>query len=109
MLREGSTIAELVAKLGVDRRSWYRYVHRVAAPPRRTRKKRRANAISPGLERKIYDLDREGLTRSTIAARLDLHLNTVVKYLVRAGRRRVLRQPQPQPQPRSAGTPLDAQ
>lgn len=89
LLRMGVTIAELLKRLGVDRRSWYRYVHR-STGVRSTSKtrRRRSNAISREVEQTIMRLDAEGLTRVTIAERVGLHINTVVKYLLRAGRRK---------------------
>jgi DNA-binding CsgD family transcriptional regulator len=86
MLREGATIEEICQRLGVDQRSWYRYVHRMARPARVRRKRRRANAISAQLERSILELEAEGLPRVVIAERLGVHANTVSKYLLRAGR-----------------------
>lgn len=88
MLRQGSTIEEITSHLGVAKSSWYRYVRRVASPPRRAQRRRRANAISANLERQMVRLDESGLPRVTIAERLGLHINTVVKYLLRAGRPR---------------------
>ena len=92
LLKEGLTVRELCERLGVDRRSWYRYVHRDAEARARVRpyraRRRRANAISGALERQMLQLDRQGLPRVTIAERLGLHVNTVVKYLLRAGRRK---------------------
>ncbi|MDP2275300.1 MAG: hypothetical protein Q8K32_31430 [Archangium sp.] len=51
-------------------------------------RRRRANSISAALERQMVALDKKGLPRVAIAERLGLHINTVVKYLLRAGRPR---------------------
>jgi transposase-like protein len=89
MLRDGVTVEQLCTRLGVARSSWYRYVHRDGAAVRPYRvAKRRANSISPALERRMMVLDKQGLPRVAIAERLRLHINTVVKYLLRAGRPR---------------------
>ncbi len=89
MLREGATVEHVCRHLGVDRRSWYRYVHRDGAEVRAYKAtKRRANSISSSLERQMVALDKKGLPRVAIAERLGLHINTVVKYLLRAGRPR---------------------
>jgi transposase len=90
MLRAGASVLEMCERLGIHHRSWYRYVH--ASDPAsirpKTIRRRRANAISREVERRIMQLDAEGLTRVTIAERVGLHINTVVKYLLRAGRRK---------------------
>lgn len=87
LLREGLTVTEVCERLGVDRRSWYRYVHRESLPVRaRVVSRRRANAISPALEKQMLVLERQGLARVTIAERLGLHVNTVTKYLRRRTR-----------------------
>lgn len=88
LLREGSSVAAVCERLGVDRRSWYRFVHREAQGVRTYRRRRRANAVSTRIERQMLRLDRQGLPRVVIAERLGLHINTVVKYLLRAGRPR---------------------
>ncbi len=89
MLRAGMTIDEMIKRLGVARRSWYRYVHRTAGEVRPYKaRKRRANSISAQVERQMLELDKKGLARVVIAERLGLHINTVVKYLLRAGRPR---------------------
>lgn len=89
LLREGATVDQVCQRLGVDRRSWYRYVHREGGEVRPYKAtKRRANSISSALERQMVALDKKGLPRVAIAERLGLHINTVVKYLLRAGRPR---------------------
>lgn len=89
LLREGATVTEVCERLGVDRRSWYRYVRRESMPVRAYRRKHRApRSISRSLEEQIFALDDEGLPRVVIAQRVGLHINTVVKYLLRAGRRK---------------------
>lgn len=89
LLKAGSTVSAMCAALGVDRSSWYRFVNRAAGKkPRRRARHRRSNAISAATEQQMLKLDREGLTRVAIAERLGLHINTVVKYLLRAGRPR---------------------
>ncbi len=89
LLQEGLSVTSMCDRLGVDRSSWYRFVRRDAGPsPKRRARHRRSNAISADVERQMLKLDREGLTRVAIAERLGLHINTVVKYLLRAGRPR---------------------
>lgn len=90
LLRGGATIRAMCEHLGIDQRSWYRFVH--ATNPSSVRPKavrrRRGNAISREVEKRIMRLESEGLTRVLIAERVGLHINTVVKYLLRAGRRK---------------------
>ena len=88
LLRAGKTIAQVCSRLGVGKTSWYRYVHREGKVRPYTKTKRPANSISPRLERKMVSMDKKGLARVVIAERLGLHINTVVKYLLRAGRPR---------------------
>lgn len=89
LLREGMTVDQVCARLGVARTSWYRYVHREGGVrPYKAAAKRRANSISAQLERQMVALDKQNLPRVVIAERLGLHINTVVKYLLRAGRPR---------------------
>lgn len=92
LLKEGVTVASMVERIGVDKRSWYRWVHQQAReqvqvrPYRRT--KRHPRSISNSLVRQMVALDKSGLARVVIAERLGLHINTVVKYLLREGRPR---------------------
>lgn len=88
LLRAGLTVTEVLTRLGVARASWYRYVHRDGEVRAYKANKRRANSISAQLERQMVALDKKGLARVVIAERLGLHINTVVKYLLRAGRPR---------------------
>lgn len=89
MLREGATVAQVCERLGVDKRSWYRHVHRVS--PGAVRKYRRntrpPRSISADVERRIVLLERSGLTHVAIAERVGVHVNTVAKYLRRAQRK----------------------
>lgn len=90
LLREGATVGAMCSALGVARSSWYRYVHgQVTIGVRQYRRRpRRANAISAATEKTMVKLDRQNLPRVVIAERLGLHVNTVVKYLLRRGRPR---------------------
>jgi hypothetical protein len=90
LLKAGVTVAAMVDRIGVDKRSWYRWVHAQATPKVRTyqRTPRHPRSIGAGLVRQMISLDRQGLARVVIAERLGLHINTVVKYLLRHGRPR---------------------
>lgn len=90
LLAEGYSVEAMCARVGVAKSSWYRWVHAQARhslrPYRRTR--RHPRSIKPALVRQMVALDKQGLSRSAIAERLGLHINTVVKYLLREGRPR---------------------
>lgn len=91
LLREGSTVAEMCRRIGVDKRSWYRWVRARPESGVRVRAYRRVTStrrIPDRIVRQMVRLERQGLTRSAIAQRLGLHLNTVVKHMLRVGRPR---------------------
>lgn len=92
LLKEGVTVAVMVERIGVDKRSWYRWVHQQARDQVQVRTYRRTHrhprSISTNQVRQMLALDRQGLSRTIIATRLGLHINTVVKYLLRHGRPR---------------------
>jgi transposase-like protein len=92
LLREGVTVAVMVERIGVDKRSWYRWVHQQARDQVQVRTYRRTqrhpHSIRADLVRQMVALDKQGLARVLIAERLGLHINTVVKYLLRQGRPR---------------------
>lgn len=92
MLKAGVTVAAMVDRIGVDKRSWYRWVHAQVRGTMKVRTYQRTprhpRSISSGLVRQMVALDKQGLARVLIAERLGLHINTVVKYLLRQGRPR---------------------
>lgn len=92
LLSEGVSVAVMCERIGIAKSSWYRWVHQQARqqvkvrPYRRTR--RHPRSITRAVVRQMLVLDRQGLARTVIAERLGLHINTVVKYLLREGRPR---------------------
>lgn len=84
-------MAEMCEHIGVDKRSWYRWVRARPESGVRVRAYRRVTStrrIPDRIVRQMVRLERQGLTRSAIAQRLGLHLNTVVKHMLRVGRPR---------------------
>jgi IS30 family transposase len=92
LLKEGLSVEVMCERIGVAKSSWYRWVHHKARGEvqvrQYTRKRRDPKAIPASLERRMLALDKANLPRTIIAERLGLHLNTVVKYLLRHGRPR---------------------
>lgn len=92
LLREGMGVEAMCERIGIAKSSWYRWVHHQARGQVQVRRYERVprhpRSIRPDLVRQMLALDREGLPRVTIAERLGLHINTVVKYLLREGRPR---------------------
>lgn len=92
LLSEGASVDAMCERIGVAKSSWYRWVHQQAAgevavrPYRRSQ--RHPRSVRADLVRQMVALDKQGLARVLIAERLGLHINTVVKYLLRHGRPR---------------------
>lgn len=90
LLAEGFSVAVMCERVGIAKSSWYRWVHTQTSLKVRSyrRSARHPRSIASGLVRQMISLDRQGLARVVIAERLGLHINTVVKYLLRHGRPR---------------------
>ena len=90
LLKAGMTVTAMVDRIGVDKRSWYRWVHAQARGALKVRVYRRTprhpRSIRRELVRQMVTLDKQGLARTVIAQRLGLHINTVVKYPQQAAR-----------------------
>jgi IS30 family transposase len=92
LLRDGASVEAMCERIGIAKSSWYRWVHHHAQGRVRVRRyvrvPRHPRSIKAELVRQMVALDRQGLARVLIAERLGLHINTVVKYLLREGRPR---------------------
>lgn len=92
LLLEGVSVVVMCERVGIAKSSWYRWVHAQVRGTMKVRTYQRTprhpRSIGNSLVRQMISLDRQGLARVVIAERLGLHINTVVKYLLRHGRPR---------------------
>lgn len=92
LLLEGVSVVVMCERVGIAKSSWYRWVHAQVRGPLQVRPyqrtRRHPRSIRTDLVKQMVQLDKQGLARVLIAERLGLHINTVVKYLLRQGRPR---------------------